>query len=558
MLNYIWRTLIQKEIKGYILMKNQYILTTLFLFIILFSRAQNFAWAKSSGGSSFETALSIAVDTSGNTYTVGYYRSASITFGSFTLTSPGTAGHMYIVKSNSVGTVLWAKAATGNDQNEADAVAVDPFGNVLVTGTYQNTMTVDGFTLNSSGGAGDMFLAKYNSNGNVIWIKSSGGTNTEFPKSITSDASGNIFVAGEFSSSPMIIGTYALNNAGLFDMFVTKFDPLGNPLWASRAGTAMEEGATTITADALGNTYVGGYFENSTIVFGTDTLRNSASPNEGMFLVKYNATGTIQWAKSPVGGCHIQSASASGGDIYITGSFFDSVTFETTTILSAGNYDIFIAKYDSDGNLIWVKKEGGSNVDVSYSIASDAMSNIYITGFFTEPSVTFGGKIITNAGGHDIFLVKYDTNGDPLWSISAGGNLDDAANSVACNATDVFIAGEFNSPVMDVGSFTLNNVGNTDVFIAKLSPTITGITSTDNPSCLAIFPNPSSGIFTIQADQFTDAAICIYDVFGNCVYRTVCIKKLNQLIDLSGQAKGVYFIEVSAGDKKEVKKFAVD
>jgi hypothetical protein len=155
--------------------------------------------------------------------------------------------------------------------------------------------------LNSGSFGEDVFLSKFDINGNVTWMKGAKGKAGDYPYGIATDAVGNSYVTGSFTSDTLSFGSFDLINVnpGQRDIFIAKYDPNGNALWAKSAGGSTTDEAYSITIDALGNSYITGYFASPTIVFGTFTLTQTGLKD--MFLAKYDMNGNIQWAKNPSG-----------------------------------------------------------------------------------------------------------------------------------------------------------------------------------------------------------------------------------------------------------------
>src|ERR1017187_277119 len=191
------------------------------------AQAPNWEWARSSGGISDDEGMSIAVDGSGNRYVTGYFHSSTITFGTTTLTNngTGTTEDMFIVKYDPNGNVLWAKSAGGSGFDWGHGIAVDSSGNSYVTGYLGSSPITFGSIILTNPG---MFIAKYNANGNVVWAKSLG--DNDAGNGIAVDDSGNSYVIGSYASSTITFGTTTLTNdsAGLGDIFVVKYDSSGN------------------------------------------------------------------------------------------------------------------------------------------------------------------------------------------------------------------------------------------------------------------------------------------------------------------------------------------
>ncbi|HLG33499.1 MAG TPA: SBBP repeat-containing protein, partial [Bacteroidia bacterium] len=267
------------------------------MFLVKYDAGGNVLWATSAGGTDFDDAASVAADLSGNIFVTGSFSGASITFGSTTLTNTGANADMYIVKYDAGGNVLWAKSAGGNYEDKATCVATDISGNIIVTGYYQAApITFDSYTLSNSGSY-DMFIVKYDASGNALWANRAGGSNDDRGYSVTADASGNVIVAGAFLSSSITIGTTTLNYAGgaYTDIFIVKYDASGNALWANSAGGTYWDEPNSVTTDASGNIFMAGIVYSSSITFGSTTLTNSGSSFYcEMFIVKYDVSGNVQ------------------------------------------------------------------------------------------------------------------------------------------------------------------------------------------------------------------------------------------------------------------------
>jgi hypothetical protein len=197
---------------------------------------------------------------------------------------------------------VWAKSA-GNAKGHS--IAVDANGNVYVTGYFESdSLTLDSITLRSAGGE-DIFVVKYDSNGKVLWARRAGGSEDEYARDIAVDARGNVYVIGEFKSDGLTLGSTTLRRKGegdffrRSDIFIVKYDPNSQVLWAKSVGGDDDEYAKSIAVDAGGNVYVTGKFESDTLTFGPITLRNVGGLD--IFLVKYDPNGQVFWAKSAGG-----------------------------------------------------------------------------------------------------------------------------------------------------------------------------------------------------------------------------------------------------------------
>ncbi len=368
------------------------------------------------------------------------------------------------------------------------STVTDANGNVFVTGKFNcSSITFGTTTLSNNGpsatltslGSYDMYIVKYDKDGNVKWAKSAGGSNDEFGNSIVTDGSGNVYVTGSFGSSTIAFGTIVLTNAGngTGDIFFVKYDPTGNIVWAQRAGGILNDGCGKLVTDYNGNIYMSGGFMSSSITFGTITLINPAPGSAIPFIVKYDPNGNALWARVwPIGVWSRDIALDDSGNLYYMGNFTSStITFGTTTLTnsgSTGSSDIFIIKYDIEGNVLWAKSAGGSTNDMGSSITTDGSGNVYMTGSFMSSTITFGEITLTNASTgllpEDMFIVKYDPSGTALWAKRAGGTSVNRGSDIATDGSgNVYVTGTFANYPIILGTTTLQNSGAWDMFIVK-------------------------------------------------------------------------------------------
>jgi len=536
------------------LLMNLKLFLTLLLALLgsgMYAQAPDWAWAKSAGGNNTNVEQRIATDANGNVLVTGVFNSPTITFGTVTLTT----GSFFIVKYDASGNVLWAKSAGEQSQCYSRSIATDANGNVLVIGHFTSpTITFGTTTLINTNAFSDIFIVKYDANGNVLWAKSASGKTQDTGIGITTDANGNILVTGGFTSYTITFGITTLSNAdtslGGADIFIVKYDTNGNVLWAKSAGGNYSEFGTSVATDANGNVLVTGFFSSDTITFGIDTLTNAGAND--IFVVKYNASGNMLWAKS-AGGIEAENSGTIATDInanvLLTGSFFSqTITFGTITLTNVGGFDIFIVKYDASGNVLWAKSAGGIFQDYGVGIASNVDGDVLLTGSFANPAITFGTTTLTNAGNnydYDIFIVKYDASGNELWAKSAGGIGNDYSYGIATDANgNVLVTGEFKNPTITFGATTLTNNGVADLYVAKLS-SITGIAElNNNAQGLHIYPNPTKNMFTLEVStELKNASIEMYNAFGQKVYASKLVGR-KQLVNCTSFASGVYEVKV--------------
>jgi ribosomal protein S11 len=532
------------------------IVALLFTSLSLFAQAPNWAWAKSNGGIGNDYGNAISTDAIGNIFATGEFSSPSIKFGGTTLINSGT-NDIFIVKYDPNGNVIWAKSAGGIADESGYSISTDASGNVVVTGKFASPTIKFGSTTLINAGANDIFIVKYDPSGNVLWAKSAGGIADESGYSISTDASGNIVTTGEFDSPTINFGVASLTNLGNDDIFIAKYDPNGNVLWAKSAGGTGGEHGNSIAADKKGNIVITGQFGGK-IRFGVIELTDGAFPasNNDFFVAKLDYNGNVIWAKNAVCFGYDNGNSIitdTMGNIIITGVFaspkisFDGISLTNTYPMWP---DGFVVKYDTDGNVLWAKSAEGASFEGNYGLASDNGRNIYVQGNSSSPVITFNGTSLTkpdtDGGG---YIVKYDPNGNLIWVKSASGiSSRYGSNNLATDVSGgVVTTGSFYSSTISFGSKTLTNSSDSsDMFIAKLSSaTGTGIEILSKEAKMLVSPNPFNNSTLIQLpESVQNADIIVRDLLG----KKVIAKKFSgkeYLLEKGSMSPGNYFIQIN-------------
>ncbi len=445
-------------------------------------------WAKAAGGSSSDFANGMAIDGVGNIYIAGAFVGRSW-FGATKLSDAGMYD-AFVAKYHPNGQAEWAHRAGGTQHDYGTDVAVDVAGNIYVTGFLSDGADFDGVTLTTNG-AYDLFVAKYHQDGNLEWAKRAGGTDYEYANAIAVDASGNAYVTGSFQGVSDFAGA-TLTSAGGKDIFIAKFRSDGSIEWAKRAGGIGGDEGYGIAADASGNIYVTGKFS---VAMDFDGAPVSGVNGDDIFIAKLHIDGSVEWVKSAGGDDADEGDDITvdpAGNIYLTGEFQKTASFDGTLLMSFGEQDMFLAKYNSDGSFQWVRRAGGDMDDYGYAVSADPSGNVYVTGYFSNVA-NFGGIKITTAGGGDIFVAKYNRTGNIGWVRRAGGtiNVEDVGNDIVVDASgSVYATGNYRGAA-DFGADTLIGLGGTDIFLWKMTDRSLQIDSSDAVFSI-VMPQPLS------------------------------------------------------------------
>jgi len=375
-----------------------------------------------------------------------------------------------------VSNMAWAQGSSIT--NSANRIVKDANGNLYVCGTFKGTGIFGDTTANSNGDF-DIYLAKYSPIGELIWLRTAGSPAGDGSSDIVLDQDGNILMTGYYFDV-ISFGSYTLSYSGGSDVFVTKYDPSGNVLWAKNAGGPGLDNANTIKTDAAGNVYLGGYFYGTITFYGSGNVTlNSLGQSEG-FLTKLDASGHMLWARG-IQGLESQNVSdllIAGSDLVVLGIYSAYTDFGNSNTLNsgAGNTDVFVAKYNTSGTCLAVIGFGGAASDMASRLTSDPNGNIWACGSLYS-NATVGSFNLISAGNYDAFVVKLNSTLSILNAKLCGGSSLDYGKDIKADATgNIYLVGSFNENISN-GIISKNSKGAADIFISKF-------TNSGNPDLL--------------------------------------------------------------------------
>ena len=453
--------------------------------IIKYSAGGEVEWATSVGGSYNEQMNSVAETSDGGIAVGVSFQSSSIQVGDYTLTNAGSTSYSdgMVIKYDSEGNVEWATSVGGSGGDRIESITATSDGGIAVGGYFQSgSIQVGKYTLTNAGTSGDDgMVIKYSSEGEVEWATSVGGSSTDRITSVAETSDGGYVVGGYFYSSSIQVGGYTLTNAGstsYSDGMVIKYTPKEIPTihtnWATRVGGVYDDRITSVAETSDGGYVVGGYFKSSSIQVGDYTLTNVRLGGYDGMVIKYDASGEVEWATS-VGGTNYDYicsvAETSDGGIAV-GGYFNSSSIQVGdyTLTNAGSYDGMLIKYSASGEVEWATSVGGDASDGITSVSGTSDGGITVGGYFLSSSIQVGDYTLTNAGKNDGMVIKYDANGNVEWATSVGGSSTDRITSVAETSDGGYVVGGyFFSGSIQVGDYTLTNAGSYDGMVIKYS-----------------------------------------------------------------------------------------
>jgi len=566
------------------------------IFVLKLNSNGEFIWAKTLGDSGKEAGYYLTINSTENIIITGFF-TGSVDFdpgpGITNLSANGTRD-VFTLVLDSLGNLIWVNAFGGPLDDYGYEVESDSIGNIYTIGYFRDTVDFDpgsGITELSSAGGYDIFIQKVDSLGNLIWTRSFGGPLDDYGYSLTVDNHGNIYTCGSFEDTVDFdpsIDTLDLFSNGQEDIFIQKLDSSGLLKWAHAIGGTDFDKAYSITSDNNGDIYLAGVF-NDLVDFdpnsGTSYI-NSYGPFD-IFLEKLDSSGNYIWAK-PIRGADGQLYSIITIDefdnIYMTGSYTGTTDFDpqsgTWTETSNGGRDCFALKLSqcstapptpSLSSLPTLSDE----CEIDQLITPTALvfcpiDTVFGVSNVSLPITTAGTTIITwefDDGFGNTSTQTQDVIITPLDStvIQSGITLTANANGVSyiwydCS-TNFGIANETNqsfTPVQN-GSYKVRlDNGSCYVFSECITISSVGIENIILNNITSIYPNPSSGLFNMNFENFdAPIEITILDIYGKKIasYKSAA----NQQFDFSiTESKGVYMVKVKSGDYSSILKIVKD
>jgi hypothetical protein len=470
-------------------MKTKLLLVAL-LFLIRFhlysQSGQAFQWAKRMGGSGNDFPSTITIDNHKNIINTGYF-SGTVDFdpgpGIYNLTGLG----MFISKLDSSGNFIWAKKI--GDSWTTGVLVTDIYDNIYITGRFSQTVDFDPGTgisnLTSTDSSLDIYIAKFNAAGDLIWAESIGGQSDESSSAITLDSDGHVYLTGLFQDTVDFdpggatynLAPYSNQDPNGSDFFILKLDTSGSFIWAKGINYSDFDSPVSMVADSAGNVFITGRYESSGWSGVAETL---------LMFCKFTTSGDNAWHKiligSAVGSGYGESiALDQSGNLYVTGSYIGDVDFDNIHLHSnAASSDIFILKSDTTGHIIWVKSIGGIGEESGKSIVADHLNNIYVKGWYNE-NAAFDfdpgtGVYDLSGSGVNEYLSKFDTAGNftwvkPIYSFS-GDNVFSPGGLTLDPSDNLYASGVYKgSGLTLIYPTILNNAGTGDtydIYIARL------------------------------------------------------------------------------------------
>lgn len=498
-------------------------------------------WAKCYGGSNSDQAKSILQTADGGYITAGTTSSSDSEVTGF----HGGLTDIWVVKTDDTGKISWARCYGGSATEYGYAIRPTKDGGYVIAGAVSST---DG-DVSGVHGSNDMWVIKINASGSIQWQKCLGGSSDDGANAIQQTADGGYIVAGYATSTDGQVSGVHNDSSGIpsFDAWVVKLDDTGRIMWQKALGGAGRDFANSVQQAADGGYIVAGFTNSDD---GDITKRYGTSSTRDAWVVKLSSTGSLSWQKS-LGGTNDDVFNAvlttADSGYILTGTTFSNdndvsgIHLDTGTAVTS---DLWVVKLDKSGSLSWQRCYGGVQDEAGNDIEPTADGNYIVCGSSnSDDGDVSGNHNYSKYVLEDFWALLINTSGDISWQKCAGGIYDDVANSITQASDGGFAMCGYNRSVD--GDFHNYHGGTNDYGVVKLAKPLAVQDVNAGTHAISIFPNPSTGTFTLQYHLSANAAVVITDVAGKTVANISLPKGSTQAaINAAAWQPGIYFYKV--------------
>lgn len=512
-------------------------------------RAQQIDWVKTVEGTFPDAAFAVKVISSNNVMIGGGFAGTIDFFGQ---THFAQNKSIFLAQFQSNSSPLWMKVFNCSGTSVVRAIEEDNRKNIIIAGDFSGTLNLGGIILS---GSNDAFIASLAPDGTVRWAYNAGGAGFDYGQDLLVFEE-HIYFTGYFAQELNIQG-HSYYSPGTSDMFLMKFDTLGDLKWVRYSiGLGLCNGLT-LTNDRY-NVFVGGMFSGRKII-NQDTLSTFGSNFQDAYIASFDKSGNNVWMKqlgSPSGTERVEAlATNSLNELYAAGTFDGILTVDGHVL--GGNDDVFVVKFDENKQVQWVKAVTGAGTERIYAMGCDIANEVYICGSYSG-TLTIGDSSKFSAGLADIYVARLGTNGSTQRLISAGGFLNDDAYDMHISPYgEVYFTGYFGGNAQ-FGPYSVNTLypNDFDIYLAKIHGSAITSVPPDDPSVisLSVFPNPTQSSVLLKSNDTYDSYMII-DQLGRLVYAQTGM--MNSPLDVTHLNNGIYSIRVDFGSRTEYVRFII-
>jgi hypothetical protein len=503
--------------------------------ILAISQSVNIEWQQCYGGTDADNGKSIKMLDNGHLITLSSTQSndidVSFNHGDF---------DFWLFRTDELGNLLWEKSFGGSAEDIPVEVMLSPDGGFILFG---ETWSNDGDVSGNHGGA-DYWLLKTDSVGNILWQRCLGSSMNNLPQDMDMDDEGNIYVMG----LSLGVGGDVTSSNGGYDYWFTKISPDGLLIWDKNLGGSYSDNGLCITSTNDGGIIVGGIINDT----DGDITCNQEPWNKTAWVVKLDSMNNIEWQQC-YGGTYTESvvdikSTNDGGYILLglTNSNDGDVTDLHGIPGTNDNFDIWVIKTDSIGNIEWQHCLGGTHFDNAEFIEITPQGNYLVGGSTNSHDGDVSGNHSLN-NNFDNWLIKLDSDGVILWQRCFGSISSNKQRGIYVISEMEFIIIGSPGSENNSGDVSCDLKGNIDVWMYKIIDTTVGINELElNNSEINIYPNPASKVLNIDFPNnynIENTNIEIIDMNGKTILKSKPLSISTQL-NIKKLNYGLYLVKI--------------
>jgi hypothetical protein len=421
-------------------------------------------WIAGKGTKGWDIVNDMTCDRNGNIYITGSFTDTLAKYRSES-TAVKTGRSMYLAKFDTNGKIIWSKNIRPGGSGFGSLIARGKNDELILVGGEE----ISGVTTGRKSGRSGFFISSLDTNGTTHWTQNFTGSKPDYLTALVVDTlRAEIMVTGYFHDT-LHIGEKTLVTSGMSDGVFLLFDLSGNLKSVKVIGGKGEDKLNGMANNSLGNRYLAGTFQRK-IQFEKNTVLELNNRQElGLFVARYNDKGDFTAAKHLATGkkIRVHSISSINECIIIAGSFSDQITIGNKTLSSLGSDDVILVCIDKEMQIKWHKQIGGTRKDRPSKIINLG-KEIILSGSFSS-SIIIDHKTLTASGtGSNVFVIAYDISGNLRWMRSTGGEAEDYPTCMVTAGKDyIYLAGSFRQK-FGMNGKSLESVGEEDVFIGRM------------------------------------------------------------------------------------------
>jgi DNA-binding beta-propeller fold protein YncE len=425
-------------------------------------------WTRRFGGTGMDMGVSIATNARGEIYVLGQFSGVMDT-GLDTRHHSAGLEDIFLLKLDMNGNPLWSKSFGGDSHDYADHVVIDDSGDVFITGSFMDEISLGG-KKHRCKGVHDIFVAKLDPEGNYIWSKAYGDEQDQICLRPLPTRDGGVFLAGYFRGV-VNLGKKPHRSYPDKAAFVGRLDKTGKRVWSEQFGHIYDYAKPGMALAKNGDLVYGGGSDPTREFTGRPFKRVDRMMDLGVVVARYDSAGKRLWRSRFGAGSdnlHTEVALGPYGDIILAGSFGGTMNFGGEEMDAGSRADIFVAALKPDGGHLWSRQFGGGRYQYISGLAVDQQGNTYLAGQFLDGGLTFGGDPMTSNTSDGSFLAKLDREGQHLWSRSLEGDSLRFPGGITLTPDGgLLVVGSFSGSI-DLGNEKIASLGSHDVFVAKI------------------------------------------------------------------------------------------